>query len=180
MPTTDPIALPDLRDATTRDIPALVALVNAAYRPADAQAAGWTHETGLLGGTRTDAQQVAALLAGPGVVLVAQSADQLLGCVLVEPHGDDCHIGMLSTLPALQNRGLGRHLLAMAEQAAITRLHARALVLGVVSSRPELLAWYQRRGWTLSGATQPFPHDAGVGTPLVDGLQVLEMRKPCA
>lgn len=170
---------PDVRDASVQDAPALVALVNAAYRPAP-QATGWTHETGLLGGTRTDAQQVTALIAGPGVVLLAESGGRLLGCVHVEPHGQDCHIGMLAVPPAVQDQGLGRRLLAAAELAGRERFRARCLVLGVVSSRPELLAWYQRRGWQLSGATEPFPHDAGVGTPLVGGLQVLEMRKPCA
>lgn len=179
MPATPLTLPPTFRDATAQDVPALVALVNAAYRPGP-QAAGWTHETGLLGGTRTDPLQVAALIAGPGVVLMAEAGGQVQGCVHVDPHGQDCHIGMLAVPPALQDQGLGRRLLAAAEQAGRERFRARTLVLGVVSSRPELLAWYQRRGWQLSGATEPFPHDAGVGMPLVDSLQVLEMRKPCA
>ena len=30
----------------------------------------------------------------------------------------------------------------------------------VISVRPELIAWYQRRGWELTGAREPFPYDA--------------------
>ena len=48
------------RTATDADIPAIVALVESAYR-GDSGRRGWTTESELLDGRRTDAEAVAAL-----------------------------------------------------------------------------------------------------------------------
>ena len=50
--------------ATGDDLPAIVALVNSAYRGPAAQAA-WTHEADLLDGQRTDQQSLADELSAP-------------------------------------------------------------------------------------------------------------------
>jgi hypothetical protein len=51
-----------LRPATVADVPALVALVNSAYR-GDSSRAGWTTEADLLGGQRIDAERLADTIA---------------------------------------------------------------------------------------------------------------------
>ena len=51
----------------------------------------------------------------------------------------------------------------------------------VIAQRSELIAWYQRRGYELTGETRPFPYDnARAGLPRRDDLQfvVLEDARP--
>ena len=40
----------------------------------------------------------------------------------------------------------------------------------VVNVRDTLIAWYQRRGYALTGVTRPFPSDDRFGKPLRDDL----------
>ncbi len=166
-----------IRQAHAGDAPSIAALVNQAYRP-DTTAAGWTHESALVAGARVSALQVAEMIASKGVVLLACEGLQIVGCVHVEQvEGGACAIGMLATLPAQQNRGLGKRLLAAAEVWAVRHYGATAFKMSVLSARPELLAYYERRGYHRTGAVTAYPLDAGVGTPLTTDLQVLELRK---
>src|SRR5690625_7662515 len=61
-----PVTATDLtfRTAVSADIPAIVALVQSAYR-GDASRVGWTTEADLLDGQRIDAEGVAADMARP-------------------------------------------------------------------------------------------------------------------
>ena len=52
------------RAATEDDVPALVRLVNSAYR-GDSSRAGWTTEADLLGGVRIDAERLTAAVRSP-------------------------------------------------------------------------------------------------------------------
>src|SRR4051812_39093206 len=94
--------------ATESDFDAIVALVNSGFR-GDSSRAGWTTEADYLGGQRTDAESLRAELASqPGAVLLllrdAPDAE-LLGCVRLEPKGNDVwYLGMLTVRPDLQNR----------------------------------------------------------------------------
>jgi hypothetical protein len=48
----------------------------------------------------------------------------------------------------------------------------------VLSGRDPLMAWYERRGYALTGETQPFPYgDARIGKPLRDDLYFVVMEK---
>ena len=76
------MSAPVFRDATPDDVPAIVALVESAYR-GESSRAGWTTEADLLDGQRTDAGSVRELVAAPdSMVLLAQQpgADALLAC----------------------------------------------------------------------------------------------------
>lgn len=152
--------------ATAQDIPALEALVNSAYR-GEASQQGWTTEAHLLkGNLRTDAASLTAMLNDPqAVILTCRAADDgLLGCVYLQARQKKLYLGMLSVLPGQQGGGMGKLLMAAAED------HARAIgcdmiEMTVISVRQELIDWYQRRGYALTGETQPFPVDDRFGTP---------------
>src|SRR5690348_14895151 len=97
------------RPAEARDIPAVVALTESAYR-GDASRVGWTTEADLLDGQRTDAGEVAALIANPHVVvLLAERDGQLLASCVVErlsgEHAGDGYFGMFSVRPEAQEIG---------------------------------------------------------------------------
>ena len=69
---------------------------------------------------------------------------------------DVWYLGLLTVRPDLQNRQLGRTLLAAAEDFARER-GAKQMRMTVVHVRDTLIAWYQRRGYALTGETEPFP-----------------------
>jgi GNAT superfamily N-acetyltransferase len=163
--------------AADNDVPAIVALMNRAYR-----GAGWSTEAGHIAGDRTtDALLRAEVAEKPHAALLKwQGAPgaALSGCVWLEPLGDGIwYLGSLANDPALQNAGMGRTLLAAAEQWV--RDHAGTRIrMSVVNVRAPLIVWYVRRGYHLTGATEPFPYgDDRFGTPLRDDLAFVILEK---
>lgn len=157
-----------LAPAQPSDHPAIVDLVNAAYRGTGAQA-GWTTEAGYIDGQRIDLASLRDdLAAAPhAVMLTARDAEDgpLLGCVWLEPaQAGVWYLGMLTVRPDLQDRGLGRTLLEAGEAFARER-GATRLQMTVVHLRDTLIAWYQRRGYGLTGETRPFPEGERFGRP---------------
>lgn len=173
-----------LREATRQDAPQIADLVNLAYRPG-VDAGGWTHESGLIAGDRICAEQVRELFDHPGTVVLDDEGGVLRGCVHVEPcqlpaaeTGPACsRMGMLAVSPRQQRQGCGNTLLAAAEALAVARYEAQVIDMWVLSSRPELLAYYERRGYRLTGMQRPYPVALGVGQPRVAGLCLLGLSK---
>jgi len=170
-----------LYPATPAELPAAAALVNSAYR-GEVSRQGWTTEADYINGQRTDVAVLAGdLAANPDAKLLlfrdAPGSD-LLGTVWLEPVEESVwYLGMLTVRPDLQDRQLGRSLLAAAEAAAAAE-GARRIRMTVVSIRDTLIAWYQRRGYALTGETQPFPYgEAHVGQPLRDDLSFVVLEK---
>jgi GNAT superfamily N-acetyltransferase len=168
-----------LRPATTPDAPAIAELVNSAYR-GESSRAGWTTEADLLEGQRTDAEAVAAIIASPDdVVLVHERNDGIAACVHLERTPAGCYLGMLTVRPTLQAGGVGRRLLASAEAWAAEHWGSARVYMTVIAQRPELIAWYERRGYARTGEQQPFPYgDARFGLPQRDDLVFEVLAKP--
>ena len=166
------ISLPAFRAATAADIPAIVALVESAYR-GDSGRLGWTTESDLLDGRRTDAEGVGALLGqADSVVLLAERDGQLLACCHVEKQGEAGYFGMFAVNPMLQNGGIGKALLAEAERLASEQWQCLAMRMTVIEQRAELVAWYERRGYQRTGEYRPFPYgDERFGIPRRDDLR---------
>ena len=88
------------------------------------------------------------------------------------------YLGMLSVDPVRQASGLGRLLLAEAERDAAARYGADRVEMTVIRQRPELIAWYERRGYALTGATADFPmDDERFGLPKRRDLQFVVLSK---
>lgn len=152
--------------ATPADTAALTRLINSAYR-GEASKKGWTTEADLLGGQRTDEPAVAELLATPNAVILKYqpAAGALHGCVYLKTENNQLYLGMLTVAPHLQNSGIGKQLLQAAEAYAQEQ-HCTAIVMTVISARHELIRWYERKGYTITGETKPFPHsDPRFGIP---------------
>ena len=164
------------RTATPADIGAIVGLTESAYR-GNASRVGWTTEADLLDGQRTDAREVAELIANSNArLLLAEQADRLLASCVVERlvDGDACdgYFGMFSVRPEAQGNGTGRALLAEAERIARDDWHARTMRMTVIDVRAELIAWYERRGYQRTGEYRPFPYgDPRFGIPKRDDLR---------
>ncbi len=170
-----------LAPCADHDLADIAALVNSAYR-GELATKGWTHESYLLGGQRTDEDSLRAdLAAKPGATILTlrETADaKPHACVWVEPSSaDGWYVGMVTVSPLRQAGGIGRTMLEAAEA------HARAqggtsMQMTVISVRDTLIAWYERRGYALTGETQPFPYDdEKFGEPQRDDLAFVVMKK---
>ncbi|WP_298195798.1 GNAT family N-acetyltransferase [Novosphingobium sp.] len=152
------------RIATPADVPAIRALVESAYR-GDTARQGWTNEAHLLSGERTSNEEVAGQISQPGHhMLVAEAEGQVIGTVAITAKPPrHCYLGMLSVAPSLQAAGLGRRLIAEAEAAARRLFGAEIMEMTVIDRRPELIAYYERRGYRQTGEIRPFPYDLAEG-----------------
>ena len=192
-----------LRQAEASDVDALEQLLNRCYR----QAEGWTNEADLVGGIRTTKDELLAVINDPKhyVFIYPKSTTserdgketgELLGCIAVDIKDDvatnqragnqKAYIGMFAVLPELQGLGVGHQILQAAETFAQRHLQANTqtpaqnparLTMSILSHRPELLAYYQRRGYRLNGNSMPFPVDGNNGEPKRQDLELLELEK---
>jgi ribosomal protein S18 acetylase RimI-like enzyme len=172
---------PMLQAADAADIPAIVKLMNAAYRGTGPDA-GWNSEADFIEGDRTSEaglrQELASTPESTLLVSRENASSPIQGCVSLEPiSAQTWYLGSLTVDPSLQNSGLGRKLLSAAEQYAIER-GARTIQMKVVNVRDTVIAWYQRRGYRLTGETIPFPYASNrFGTPLRTDLSFVVLEK---
>lgn len=187
-----------LRQAEAADISALKQLLDRCYR----QAEGWTNEADLVAGIRTTDSELASIIADPKHYVFVypktdtgnrdgQQSGELLGCIAVDMqhngNNSSAYIGMFAVHPDLQGHGVGNVILQAAETFANRHLpttnqqqageQSKRLTMSILSHRPELLAYYQRRGYQLTGVTMPFPEDGNNGQPKRQDLQLLELQK---
>lgn len=166
------------RPATLADVPALVTLVNQAYRPTTAQT-GWTHEARLVAGARANAAQITELLTTQHArLLLACYGDAVQACIHLQASAGICSISLFAVQPAMQGQGVGKQLLAIAEQFAIETMHCNTAEMWVVTARTELLDFYKRRGYQQTQSFEMFPSDAGFGQPYAKTLQLVKLYKP--
>ena len=165
-----------LRIASESDAAEIALLVNRAYRPAPHERC-WTHEADLISGPRTSTAQVLSLFRSESCILVLSAGSKIVACVHLLNEKSRVYIGMLAADPTLQAQGLGKQMLQHAERHAMAHFNASVFKMSVLSSRPELLAFYQRRGYVCTGEIEDYPIAAGVGQPIIEGLQVVALSK---
>ncbi|MFJ6461270.1 GNAT family N-acetyltransferase [Streptomyces sp. NPDC091387] len=159
------------RDATDTDVPALVELIQSAYR-GDSSRAGWTTEADILQGRRTDPQGVRAVVEAPGSRMLVVERDGVpVACCQLEHRGEAAYFGMFAVRPSLQGGGLGKVIIAEAERTVREGWGVREMHMTVISVREDLIAWYERRGYRRTGKMSPFPYgDERFGIPQRDDL----------
>lgn len=170
-----------LEPADEADFPAIIDLVNVAYRGRGA-VESWNIESGIIEGTRlTDSLLREDLAAKPHAhFLVTRDPESraIIGTVWLEPVKEAVwYLGLFTVSPALQKQHLGRALLTAAEDFAKAQ-GACAICMGVLNVRHELIAWYERRGYSRTGEIEPYPYgDNRFGTPLRDDLNFVILEK---
>jgi len=163
-----------LEVAKTEQIENICDLVNLAYRGES----GWTKETNLVGGDRTNANEIQGYLSNPNAhLLVAVVNGEIVSCVCIEKDGDRAYIGFFAVHPKLQGDGVGKEILHQAESYASTKLNAKKYIMVVVSQRTELIAYYERRGYIRTGDIHEYPTHLNVGVPLEDDLTIEYLEK---
>ena len=141
------------RIATPADAANITAIINAAFRIA---------EEFFIDGNRITQAEVEKLLA-KGAFLLAETGDQLDGCVYVELRGERSYLGLLSVDPGRQQGGLGSLLMNAAESHCRER-GSHFMDILIVNLREELPAFYRKRGYVENGTT-PFPEDVETKIP---------------
>ena len=133
-----------IREAVSGDVPALVAVINAAF------AVEWD----FVDRERTSVDEISGLHA-KGVFLVVDGAPgEMRACVYLERRGARVYLGMLAVHPAQQKRGLGRLLMSECERRC-RAWGATAIDIRIVNRRTELPPIYLQMGFVDRG-TQPF------------------------
>ena len=162
--------------ATLSDTSELNFLVNSAYR-GDTSKKGWTTEANLLDGNRIDEETLRGYLNDPAITILKYTDDggHIQACVYLENKGDELYLGMLSVNPELQAGGIGRLLLHEAEAIA-AELAIQVIMITVISTRAELIAWYHRRGYKATGEVLPFHAEEKFGIPR-DVIELIVMKK---
>ena len=167
------------RFAEPPDGPAVVALVESAYR-GESSRAGWTTEAHLLEGQRTDLAAVDELIRAEGsrVLLLIEDGELVACCNLAQEDPGTVYFGLFAVRPDAQGRGLGRAVVAEADRLSRAG-GATRLRMTVLSARRDLLAWYHRLGFEPTGDTEPFPYgDERYGVPTVPDLEFVVLQRP--
>ena len=136
---------PNFIVATRADIPQLHHLVNSAYR-GESSRSGWTTEADFLGGIRVDPEGLLEMIENANsVILLAKLGGVLAGCVYLQKQERKTYLGMLTVDPNLQAKGLGKKILAKAEEWAREN-KSDTIEMTVITLREELINWYERYG----------------------------------
>ncbi|MBS1786480.1 MAG: GNAT family N-acetyltransferase [Acidobacteria bacterium] len=174
--TTTPLPI-SFRKAVVEETDFVAKLVNSAYR-GDSSKAGWTSEADLLDGQRTDPQEILSLIQDANsMILLCLQGDEIIGSVLLEKQEAAAYLGMFVVRPDLQGNGIGKQFLCAAEQNAQREWGVAKITLSVITLRPELIAFYQRRGYRRTGNLLPFPDEPAAGIPRVPNLQFEMLEK---
>lgn len=152
--------------ATLEDVPLLVSLINSAYR-GEVSKKGWTTEAELLEGElRTDIPTLTEVMSRPHAVILkyTTAGRVIIGSVFLEKQERGLYLGMLSVSPLQQAGGIGKQLMQAAEVYAKEN-NCPCIFMNVISVRSELISWYERLGYQLTGETKPLPADNRFGVP---------------
>ena len=171
------------RKAVAADAATIVAIVNSAYR-GEASRKGWTTEADYLDGARTDLVEINQLIAAHGsVILLCQPAGEtrkngvppIVGTLhlsKIEDEGECAgYFSMFAIDPDLQAGGIGKQMMQAAEELVQHEWSAKKMLMDVIPLRRELLAFYTRRGYQLTGKVKPFPVNPTLWTPKTAALE---------
>lgn len=166
------------RVAAPYDAPQVQALVESAFRAEDSRK-DWTADMRLGENFRISVEEVLGQITKPGcVVLMAMDGDSLVASVELFKRSDDlARISMLSVDQRHQQGGVGRQVLAYAEDYCQRSWGVKKMGLNALSTRQQLIGWYMRRGYRKTGEQSPFPVEKFKELDLPDDLCFVEFEK---
>ena len=93
---------------------------------------------------------------------------------------DHVRISMVAVNLEYQQAGIGRRVLAYAEEYSRQEWGVTTSGLNALSTRQELIAWYLRRGYQKTGEESPFPREKFPHLALPEDMCFVEMMKQLA
>jgi GNAT superfamily N-acetyltransferase len=151
------------RVAKADDVMGIVSLLNAAF----------AMERDFVDRDRTSAAEIAHYLASGTFLVVDGAGGTLASCMYLEQRVDRLYLGMLAVSLHQQGKGLGRQMMAAAEQQAVS-LGCTAIDIRIVDRRTELPPFYRSLGFVDNG-TEPFDDPL-----LTKPAHFIRMTKPVA
>lgn len=154
-------------EAKNEDIKDIEVLINAAYRTTSTKA--WTGEAHLLKGKRVDINMLEEILKEPDTkTYIAKVDNKTVATIQIKKEQDSIHIGMFAVDVEFQSAGVGKKLLEFAENIGKELFkNSKKFVMEVISSRLELIAYYNRRGYKTTNRYIDFPK-SDLWTPTTD------------
>ncbi|PXF47185.1 Streptothricin acetyltransferase [Gracilariopsis chorda] len=151
------------------EVDAVVAMVNRCYRSTE----NWTNENAILEGVRICRDSLKYNAKQFDIFVVEDPESKaIVGCIKTGltqdtvvaklPESVGC-IGLFAVSPDFQSRGLGSRIMRFAENFCREK-GARRMALEVLSVRNDIIAWYERCGYTNTGMSvdsAPFFKDKG-------------------
>lgn len=167
------------RTATPDDAPQLQQLVESAFRAEDSRQ-GWTDDLGLSSSFRIDVEEIMAIIAKPDSIVLMATDDNntLVGSIGTSKRdSNNSRLFMLVVDETQRRGGIGRQILAYAENYCQRTWGVTTLGLNALSNRKQLISWYERRGYKQTGETSPFPFERFEALSLPDDLSFVEFEK---
>lgn len=147
-----------LEPVADEEIADVASLITRAFR-----STGWHTEEELVTAFTLTEEQLrsqTAITKPNGALLQWRDGRGRVGCVLLRRVNEQkWRFAFLAIEPTLQTSGLGHALLGMIEEYSQQR-GATTLCMNAMITRKNLIAWYTRRGYKLTGETEPFVHQA--------------------
>jgi hypothetical protein len=142
--------------AVSDDADEIKMLVNSVYRGENSKK-GWTTEAYFLDGIRITPEKVKEIIdKNNNVILTFTLNNKIIGCVHLEEKDDTCWLGMLSVDVNYQTNGLGKFIIEKSEDYSVNIFECNEMKMKVIGIRDELINYYLRRGYVLTGETEDF------------------------
>lgn len=174
------------RMATVDDAAQIQNLVQSAFRAQDSRQ-DWTGDTELASQFRMEVEEVMANIARHDMVTLAafaplnstnKDAAPLVASIEVSKRGTDVgRLSMIAVDQEYQCGGVGRQVLAYAEDYCRRTWGVTKFSLNALSTRKALIEWYMRRGYQKTGKTSPFPRERFRSLVLPEDLCFFELVK---
>lgn len=136
----------DIRTASEADFDSILSLINTAFQV----------ERFFKNQDRLNASDLETHFKN-GTFLLIEDEGHITGCIFVRLGGERAYFGLLSIDPSRQKTGLGRRLVAAAEEFA-RETGAHFMDLRIIHLRTELLEIYAKLGYQVTG-TEPYPSE---------------------
>lgn len=168
------------RTATMEDAPQIQQLVESAFQAEDSRPK-WTADMALGRSFRLGIQHVITrITTAESEILLAFAQDNAQPIASVEVTkrtADMARLGMLAVDQQHQRGGLGRRVLHYAEEYCQRTWGVKKTGLNALSTREELMLWYERCGYRKTGEMTSFlrQRDDGMSPPIE--LYFVEMEK---
>ena len=150
------------RRATTSDAKQIQQLIQSAFRAEDSRPE-WTADVELGVRFRIEVDTILATINHPDqMILVATNNsngdDHLVASVTIAMRSADyARLSLLAVDQNYQQGGIGRRVLAYAEDYSRRQWGVTKMGLNALSSRQKLIAWYTRCCYRRTGEVAPFP-----------------------
>lgn len=157
------------------DLDVIVKLVNSAYRGIEGSRR-WTTEAHLVQGDRLVLEDLRRLIRSQDTEFYVGYLDEnLISCIAIKKYGAITEFGTFAVDPNLHGLGYGKDLLSFAESKAST--YSSIFQVTVVSQNSDLVRFYQRRGYKVTGQRLAYPTEQNVGKPKIKNIDLTVLQK---